>query len=73
MATNTLANWVIKASDEYLSIVYDRMHELIYDNHVIHADETPVKLMRIDGKKITKGNRTRCSNHSISNQHLTNH
>ena len=58
LATNTLANWVIKASDEYLSIVYDRMHELIYDNHVIHADETPVKVMRIDGKKITKGKKT---------------
>lgn len=40
LATNTMANWVIKSADNYLSLVYDRLHQLIYDNHVIHADET---------------------------------
>ncbi len=48
LSTNTMANWVIKCSDYYLSLVYDRMHELIYDNKVIHADESPVKTMRIE-------------------------
>jgi hypothetical protein len=53
-----LANWVIKSTDTYLSLVYDRMHELIYDSHVIHADETPVKVMRIDNAKIKNGKKT---------------
>ena len=48
LATNTMANWVIKSADNYLSLLYDRLHEIIYDNHIIHADETPVKVMRID-------------------------
>jgi transposase len=58
LATNTLANWVIKSTDDYLSLVYDRMHELIYDSNVIHADETPAKVMRIDNTKIKNGKKT---------------
>ncbi len=58
LSSNTLANWVIKSSDTYLSLIYDRLHELIYDNKVIHADETPAKVMRIDGKKIDNGKKT---------------
>ena len=54
LATNTMANWVIRSTDMYLSLIYDRIHELIYDSKVIHADETPVKVMRIDNAKIKK-------------------
>ena len=41
LATNTMANWVIKSADNYLSLVYDRLHQLIYDNHVIHKTRPP--------------------------------
>lgn len=58
LATNTMANWIIKSADNYLSLVYDRLHELIYDSKVIHADETPVKVMRIDNQKIKDGKKT---------------
>ena len=58
LSTNTMANWVIKSTDYYLSLIYDRMHELIYDSKVIHADETPVKTMRIDNAKIKNGKKT---------------
>lgn len=58
LPSNTLANWVINSSDMYLSLIYDRLHELIYSNNVIHADETPTKVMRIDGKKIVNGKKT---------------
>ena len=30
------------------SLISERLHELIYENKVIHTDETPVKVMRID-------------------------
>lgn len=43
-----MADWVIKCTDIYLSLIYDRLHEQIYDSKVIHADETPVKVMHID-------------------------
>ena len=58
LQTNTMANWVIKSSEYYLSLLYDRLHELIYDNHLIHADETPVKVMRINNNKVKNGKKT---------------
>ena len=58
LSTNTMADWVIKCTDIYLSLIYDRLHEQIYDSKVIHADETPVKVMRIDNEKIKNGKRT---------------
>ena len=58
LAANTLANWVIRSTDYYLSLICDRMHESIYHSKVIHADETPVKTMRIDNTKIKNGKKT---------------
>ena len=58
LSTNTMANWVVKSADVYLSLIYDRLHELIYDSKVIHADESPVKVMRIDHAKIKNGKKT---------------
>ena len=55
---NTMSNWIINGAERYLSLVYNRMHELIYDSKVIHADETPVKVMQIDKTKIKNGKKT---------------
>jgi len=44
-----MANWMIRLGEEYLGIVYDKLHELLYDYHVIQADETPVLVNR-DGR-----------------------
>lgn len=52
LSTNTMSNWVINSTERYLSLVYERLHELIYENKVIHADETPVKVMRIDNTRV---------------------
>ncbi len=59
LSTNTLANWVINGTTSYPSLAYDRMQKpLISDSKVIHADETPVKVMRIDGEKVKNGKNT---------------
>ena len=58
LSSNTMANWVIKSTDVYLSLIYDRLHEMIYDSKVIHADESPVKVMQIDHAKIKNGKKT---------------
>lgn len=58
LSTNTMANWVIRSSDEYLSLIYDKLHSALYDCSVIHADETPVKVMRIENQKISNGKRS---------------
>lgn len=40
-----MSNWVINSTERYLSLIYDRLHELIYESRVIHADESQVKVM----------------------------
>ena len=45
-----MANWCIRLAEEYLSILYDHLHEELYFYHVIQADETPVPVNH-DGRK----------------------
>ena len=45
-----MANCCIRLAEEYLSILYDHLHEELYFYHVIQADETPV-LVNHDGRK----------------------
>lgn len=44
-----MANWMIRLGETYISVMYDYLHQLIYDYHVIQADETPV-LVNKDGR-----------------------
>ena len=47
---NTLANWMMRASELHLSILYDELHKYLYDSQVVHADETPFEVIQ-DGRK----------------------
>ena len=49
LETNTLANWMMNASDDYLRIIYDRLHKDLYSSHLVHADETPFEVIK-DGR-----------------------
>ena len=44
-----MANWTIRCAERYLSILYDYLHQKLYDSHVLQADETPV-LVNKDGR-----------------------
>ena len=44
-----MANWMIRLGEGYLGIMYDYLHILLYEYHVIQADETPV-LVNKDGR-----------------------
>lgn len=44
-----MANWMIRLSEEYLGVLYDYLHKLLYEYHVIQADETPFLVNR-DGR-----------------------
>ncbi len=44
-----MANWMIRLGEEYLGVLYDHLHQKLYDYHVIQADETPVLVNR-DGR-----------------------
>lgn len=49
ISRQNMANWTIQCADQYLAVLYDYMHERLYDYHVIQADETPV-LVNKDGR-----------------------
>lgn len=44
-----MAHWMIRLAEEYLGILYDYLHQKLYDYHVIQADETPC-LVNKDGR-----------------------
>lgn len=49
ISRQNMANWTIECADRYLGILYDYLHEKLYDYHVLQADETPV-LVNKDGR-----------------------
>lgn len=44
-----MANWMIRLGESYLAVLYDYLHQELYNYHVIQADETPVLVNR-DGR-----------------------
>lgn len=56
LETNTLANWMMRASELHLSILYDEVHKYLYQSDVVHADETPFEVIR-DGRKADSDSR----------------
>ena len=49
LSRQDMANWTIRCAERYLSILYDYLHQKLYDSHVLQADETPV-LVNKDGR-----------------------
>ena len=49
LCRQVMANWVIQCSERYFTLLYDRMHEKLFDYHVLQADETPVEVTK-DGR-----------------------
>lgn len=49
ISRQTMANWMIRLGEEYIAVMYDYLHTLLYSYHVIQADETPCLVNR-DGR-----------------------
>ncbi|MBQ1188852.1 MAG: IS66 family transposase [Lachnospiraceae bacterium] len=47
----TMANWIIRCSEDYLIPVINRLRELLLKRDIVHCDETPVQVLKEDGKK----------------------
>jgi len=50
IARQTMANWLILASMRWLSIIFERMHQLLLQHDIIHADETGVQVLHEPGR-----------------------
>ena len=47
----TMANWVIRCSEDYLRPVVEHMRKQLLSRDIIHCDETPVQVLKEEGKK----------------------
>lgn len=51
LSRNTLASWVIYTADNYLKSVHEILCAELLKQDVIHADETPIQVLKEPGKK----------------------
>ena len=53
LSRQTMANWVIRCSADWLKPLYDNMHSKLLAHEVLHADETVVQVLNEPGKEPT--------------------
>lgn len=51
LSRQTMSNWILRATEEYLAPVYQRLHEELLKREVLHADETALQVLHEPGKK----------------------
>ena len=47
----TMANWIIRCSQDHLEPVVKHLRQKLMERDVIHCDETPVQVLKEEGKK----------------------
>lgn len=50
LSRQTLANWMILGSQRWLRPMYDRMHEHLLSQDILHADETTLQVLQESGR-----------------------
>ncbi len=50
LSRQTMSNWLLKATEDWLEPVYDAYRELLLISTVLHADETTLQVLREPGK-----------------------
>jgi transposase len=50
LSRQTMSNWLIRATEDWLKPIYSRMHELLCAGKVAHADETSLQVLHEPGK-----------------------
>jgi len=50
LSRQTLANWVLYGANKWLTLIYDRMHEHLLKQDVLHADETTLQVLHEPGR-----------------------
>jgi len=51
LSRQTMANWIVKASSDWLEPLYERLKKELLANKVLHADETTVQVLREPDRK----------------------
>lgn len=53
LSRGVLSNWMLKGSD-WLELIYGRLHHILLEQGVLHADETTVQVLREPGRAAEK-------------------
>ena len=51
LSRQTMSNWILKATEDYLTPVYQQLHKELLNRDVLHADETTLQVLHEPGKK----------------------
>ena len=51
LSRQTMSNWILKATENYLTPVYEQLHKELLMRDVLHADETTLQVLHEPGKK----------------------
>lgn len=51
LSRQTMSNWLLKATEDYLTPVYEQLHKELLSRDVLHADETTLQVLHEPGKK----------------------
>ena len=51
LSRQTMSNWILKATEDYLTPVYEHLHKELLVRDVLHADETTLQVLHEPGKK----------------------
>lgn len=51
LSRQTMSNWIVAASDKWLKLVYEYMHQDLLKRNVLHADETTLQVVNESGRK----------------------
>jgi transposase len=53
LSRQTIANWMLYGADQWLSLLYERMHQILIKKDILHADETTLQVLREPGRPAT--------------------
>lgn len=51
LSRQTMSNWMIHCTEVWLKPLYERLHQLLLQGELIHADETELQVLREPGRK----------------------
>ena len=50
LSRQTMSNWLLKATEDWLTPIYDAFRKILLTHKVLHADETTLQVLREPGK-----------------------
>ncbi len=50
ISRQNMANWMIRGAQDWLSPLWNRLHEILLEKDILHADETTLQVLREEGR-----------------------